>query len=46
MAGAYRICTGGILENMNAEYVRTARASGVERTVLYKYVFRNGLIPW
>lgn len=46
MAGLTRYVRGGILENMNAEYVRTARAAGVpERTVLYKYVFRNGLIP-
>ncbi len=34
------------LEEMNKDYVRTARAKGLsEVTVLYKHVLRNGLIP-
>lgn len=34
------------LEEMNKDYVRTARAKGLsERVVLFKHVLRNGLIP-
>lgn len=34
------------LEEMNKEYVRTARAKGLpESTVLFKHVFKNALIP-
>lgn len=34
------------LEVLNADYIRTARAKGLsERTVIYKHVFRNTLIP-
>lgn len=34
------------LEEMGKDYVRTARAKGLsERTVLYRHVLRNGLIP-
>ena len=34
------------LEEMNKDYVRTARAKGLsEVTVLYRHVLRNGLIP-
>ncbi len=34
------------LEEMNKDYVRTARAKGLsEFTVLYQHVLRNGLIP-
>lgn len=34
------------LEEMNKEYVRTARAKGLpESTVLFKHVLRNALIP-
>lgn len=34
------------LEVLNADYIRTARAKGLsERTVVYKHVFRNTLIP-
>ena len=36
---------GSILENLNADYVRTARAKGVpDRTVLYDHVLRNSLL--
>jgi peptide/nickel transport system permease protein len=41
-----KLSRGAVLENINADYVRTARAKGVdERTVLYQHVFRNSLIP-
>lgn len=34
------------LEVLNADYIRTARAKGLsERTVIYKHVFRNTMIP-
>lgn len=34
------------LEILNADYIRTARAKGLsEKTVVYKHVFRNTLIP-
>ena len=34
------------LEVLNADYIRTARAKGLsERSVVYKHVFRNSLIP-
>jgi peptide/nickel transport system permease protein len=35
-----------VLENLLADYARTARAKGVsERQVLWKHVFRNSLLP-
>ena len=35
-----------MLENIGMDYVRTARAKGLdERSVLYRHVFRNSLIP-
>jgi len=35
-----------ILENLQADYARTARAKGVsEKDVLWKHVFRNSLMP-
>ena len=35
-----------MLENLLADYARTARAKGVnERDVLWKHVFRNSLLP-
>jgi len=35
-----------LLENLGADYVRTARAKGLSwRTVLYKHALRNSLIP-
>lgn len=34
------------LEVLNADYIRTARAKGLsEKTVIYKHVFRNTMIP-
>jgi ABC-type dipeptide/oligopeptide/nickel transport system permease component len=41
-----KLSRGAVLENINADYVRTARAKGVsERSVLYRHVLRNSLIP-
>jgi peptide/nickel transport system permease protein len=36
----------GMLETMNADYLRTARAKGIsERRVIWRHAFRNALIP-
>jgi ABC-type dipeptide/oligopeptide/nickel transport system permease component len=41
-----RIVRSSVLEELNEDYVRTARAKGLpEGTVLYKHVLKNGLIP-
>jgi ABC-type dipeptide/oligopeptide/nickel transport system permease component len=41
-----KLARGAVLENMRADYVRTARAKGVgERDVLFRHVFANSLIP-
>jgi peptide/nickel transport system permease protein len=41
-----RILRGNILDTINEDYVRTARAKGLsERRVLLKHVLRNSLIP-
>jgi len=35
-----------VIEELSEDYVRTARAKGLSnRTVLYKHVLKNGLIP-
>jgi microcin C transport system permease protein len=40
-----KLTRGSVLENLNADYVRTARAKGVdERTVLYRHVFANSTL--
>ncbi|MEE9310675.1 MAG: ABC transporter permease [Cocleimonas sp.] len=45
-AGLAKITRTSILENLNADYARTARAKGVaESDVLWKHVFRNSLLP-
>jgi len=45
--GVYsRILRGNVLDTINDDYVRTARAKGLpERQVLVKHVLRNSLIP-
>ncbi len=45
--GVYsRVLRSNILDTINEDYVRTARAKGLsERRVLYKHVLRNSLIP-
>jgi peptide/nickel transport system permease protein len=41
-----RVLRGNILDTINEDYVRTARAKGIEpRRVLMKHVLRNSLIP-
>jgi microcin C transport system permease protein len=50
VAGAFAVMTmltkNTFLEEIRKQYVLTARAKGLsERTVLYKHVFRNALIP-
>ncbi|HSV13495.1 MAG TPA: ABC transporter permease [Tepidisphaeraceae bacterium] len=40
-----KLTRGSVLENLGADYVRTARAKGVdENVVLYRHVFRNSLL--
>jgi len=45
--GVYsRVLRGNILDTINEDYVRTARAKGLsERQVMLKHVLRNSLIP-
>ncbi|MFT3787176.1 MAG: ABC transporter permease [Tepidisphaeraceae bacterium] len=41
-----RLTRGALLDNLYADFVRTARAKGLaERVVLYRHAFRNSLIP-
>lgn len=45
--GISRILRFEMLEVLNQDYVRTARAKGLfERTVLFKHVLRNALLPF
>ena len=45
-AGYIRYSRGTLLEVMNQDYIRTARAKGLtERTVIMRHAFRNTLIP-
>ena len=46
LAGYSRYSRASMLEIMNMDYIRTARAKGVsERSVVMKHAFRNALIP-
>lgn len=46
LAGYTRYMRGSMLEVMNLDYIRTARAKGMpERTVVMRHGFRNALIP-
>ena len=41
-----RMVRSSVIEELNEDYVRTARAKGLsERKVVYKHVLKNGLIP-
>ncbi|HEX8708564.1 MAG TPA: ABC transporter permease [Pyrinomonadaceae bacterium] len=41
-----RMVRSSVIEEMNEDYVRTARAKGLsQRKVVYKHVLKNGLIP-
>ena len=45
-AGYIRFSRGTLLEVLNQDYIRTARAKGLtERTVIMRHAFRNTLIP-
>nr|WP_241429091.1 ABC transporter permease [Agrococcus sp. ARC_14] len=45
-AGYTRYARAGLLEVLNQDYIRTARAKGLtERTVITRHAFRNMLIP-
>ena len=46
IGGTMRFQRTNMLEVLNSDYIRTARAKGVpERSVIYKHTFRNTLIP-
>ena len=46
IGGLMRYTRTNMLEVLNADYIRTARAKGVsERKVIYRHAFRNTLIP-
>ena len=46
LGGLMRYSRTNMLEVLNADYIRTARAKGLtERTVIYRHAFRNTLIP-
>jgi ABC-type dipeptide/oligopeptide/nickel transport system permease component len=41
-----RMVRSSVIEELGEDYVRTARAKGLsERTIVYKHVLKNGLIP-
>lgn len=41
-----RMVRSSVIEELGEDYVRTARAKGLsEKTVIYKHVLKNGLIP-
>lgn len=41
-----RISRGSFLENLNKDYIRTARAKGFsEATIMRKHLFRNSILP-
>ncbi len=41
-----KVMRGAMLENLSADFVRTARAKGLsERVVLWRHAFRNSLLP-
>jgi peptide/nickel transport system permease protein len=45
-AGVARYMRGSMLEVINQDYIRTARAKGLsERSVIFKHALRNALIP-
>lgn len=46
LGGLMRHTRTNMLEVLNADYIRTARAKGLsERTVVYKHAFKNTMIP-
>ncbi len=46
IGGTMRYTRTNMLEVLNSDYIRTARAKGLpERSVIYKHAFRNTMIP-
>ena len=46
IGGRMRMTRTNMLEVLNSDYIRTARAKGLkEKTVIYKHAFRNTMIP-
>src|SRR5680860_367528 len=46
IAGWTRFIRSSMLETVNQDYVRTARAKGLaERAVIYRHAFRNAMLP-
>ena len=46
IGGTMRYMRTNMLEVLNSDYIRTARAKGLkERKVIYKHAFRNSMIP-
>lgn len=46
IASTIRIIRNAMIEALNQDYIRTARAKGLkEKTVIYSHAFRNALIP-
>lgn len=46
IGGLMRYTRTNMLEVLNSDYIRTARAKGLsEKTVIYKHAFRNTMIP-
>lgn len=46
IAADSRFVRSAMLDSLNQDYVRTARAKGVvERTVIFRHAFRNALLP-
>ncbi|OON96829.1 MAG: diguanylate cyclase [Candidatus Epulonipiscioides saccharophilum] len=46
IGGLMRYCRTNMLEVLNEDYIRTARAKGLnENKIIYKHAFRNTLIP-
>ena len=45
-AGVARLTRGGMLEVLNLDYIRTARAKGASETrIIFKHALRGGLLP-
>ena len=46
IASSIRIVRNAMIDALNQDYIRTARAKGLrEKTVIYSHAFRNALIP-
>ncbi len=46
LPGLFRYIRNSMLEVLNQDYIRTARAKGLkDKTVIYRHAFRNALLP-